>query len=358
MSFRSLKSKLKPTENNPTELTLKTLSKIQTNDHHTSDIEKLQKEIEYDEKTLNIFINHVSLTLDANIEDLKLLIDKKRPEKKVYKVSICDLWLRLKTIEQMEPYTLVTFLRTNQLHRSEIKLSEINNDIIQTKPHYLINYRRSRFIHFHICTGSDKFNFNVGSYVGLVIFSYDNQSKFILNGHHCQRGDIIIKQMKFFNHQHTIHRGIYDALFKWYFGRAIDENFIGIGFLCLNEKWRFDLITYNDKEIFLYEYRILDMFMLTHWLTQFIIAHNVHDMEMNANDILFKQYDIVKKKLINQKNSELLNSWNEFIGSDAKDLELAIKQFIQTIENDIEILSKEFDTKTNMHSNLLVQNMS
>ncbi|CAF3556073.1 unnamed protein product [Rotaria sordida] len=358
MSFRSFKSKSKPTEDNSSEITLTALSKTQKNDHYTSDIEKLQNKIEYDEKTLNLFINHVFITLDANINDLKLLIDKKRPEQKIYKVSICDLWLRLKTIEQMEPYPLVTFLRTNHLHRQEIKLSDIHNDIMKIEPQYLTNHRRSRFIHFHICTGSDEFKFNIGSYVGLVIFSYDNQSKFILNGHYCQRGDILIKQMKFFNYQQTTHRGIYDALFKWYFGRVIDENFIGIGFLCLNEKWRFDLITYNDKEIFLYEYRLLDMFMLTHWLTQFIIAHNVHDMEMNAKDILLQQYNIVKKKLINQENKELLNNWNEFIGSDAKDLKLAIKKFIQTTENDIEIIFKELDIKTNIYSDLLIQNTS
>ncbi|CAF2582475.1 unnamed protein product [Rotaria sp. Silwood2] len=358
MSFRSSKSKSKPTENNSAELTLKALSKTQTNDHHTSDIEKLQNETEYNDKTLNLFINHVFITLDANIDDLKLLIDKKRPEQKIYKVSICDIWLRLKTIEQMETYPLVTLLRRNQLHRPEIKLSEINYDMKEIESQYLTNRRRSRFIHFHICAGSDEFNFNIGSYVGLVIFSYDNQSKFILNGHHCQRGDIIIKQMKFFGYQQTIHRGIYDALFKWYFGRVIDESFIGIGFLCLNEKWRFDLITCNKKEIFLYEYRILDMFMLTHWLTQFIIEHNVHEMEMNTKDILLNQYDIVKKKLINQESTELLNTWNEFIGSDAKDLELAIKQFIQTIKSDLEIIFKELDIKTTIHSDLLIQNNS
>jgi len=255
----------------------------------------------------------------------------------------------------MKPFSFVTFLRTNQLHRPEINLTKITNASIQTEQNYLTNPRRSRLIHFHIRTGSDEFNFNICSYVGLLIFSYDNQSRFILNRHHCQRGDIIIKQTRFFNSAHIQNRGIYDALFKWYFSRSIDEKFFGVGFLCLNGKWRFDLIAYDDRELLPYEYRIFDMFMLTHWLTQFVIAHNVQEMEINAKDLLLKQYDVVKKKVIDQDNTELLNNWKEFIGSDAKDLQVAIEQCIQTIDNEIEILFKEMDRRKTNFSQLLAQ---
>jgi hypothetical protein len=253
----------------------------------------------------------------------------------------------------MGPFSLVTFLRTNQLHRSEIDSSEITNVPIRTDQACLTNPRRSRLIHFHICTNSDEFNIDIGSYVGLLIFSYDNQSKFILNGHHCQRGDIIIKQMRFFSQTSTTNRGMYDALFKWYFGRLIDERFFGVGFVCLNGKWRFDLIVYDDKELFRYEYQIFDMFMLTHWLTQFTIAQNAQEMEMNAKDLLLKQYDVVKQKLIHQENTEISNNWSEFIGSDANDLQIAIKQFIRTIDKEIEIIFKD----TNLFSTLLRQNI-
>ncbi|CAF3321271.1 unnamed protein product [Rotaria socialis] len=358
MSFRSFKSKLKTRENSSTEITLTTLCETQADEHHASDIEKVQNEIEYKQNTLDLFMNHVLITLDANIDDLKLSIDKKRPEQKIYKLSICDVWLRLKTIEHMEPLSLVKYLRTSQLHRAEIKSSDVTDCTINIEPQIFTNRRRSRFIHFHMCTASDEFYLSVGAYVGLVIFSYQNQSKFILNGHHCQRGDILVKQTKLFSSTQTVHRGIYDALFKWYFGRVIDENFSGIGFICSNDKWRFDLITHNDREIFLYEYRVFDMFMLTHWLTRSIIAHNVHDMEVHVKDLLLKQYDVVKKKLISQENTELLNCWKELIGSDSKDLDLAIKQIILTIKNDIENYFQEIGIEINVPSELLKQNIS
>ena len=233
----------------------------------------------------------------------------------------------------MGPVSLVTFLRTNQLNRTEIYSSEINQDTTETTQGYFTNPRRSRLIHFHICKSSDEFHFNIDSYVGLLVFSYDNQSKFILNGHHCQRGDIIIKQTKFFNHTH---RGMYDNLFKWYFGRIIDEKFFGLGFHYLNGKWRFDLITYDDRELVRYEYQMFDMFILTHWLTQFSPTQNVREMENNAKDFLLQQYDLVKKKLINQDKAEILNNWSEFIGGDANDLQIAIDKFIQMIKNEIE----------------------
>ena len=256
----------------------------------------------------------------------------------------------------METFSLVTLLRTNQLHRSEIKLLKANNDRVESESQRLTNCRRSRLSHFHICMVSDQFDFNNDSYVGLLIFSYDNQSKFLLNGHYCQRGDIIIKRMSFFNSTQTMHRGIYHALFKWYFGRSIDDKFFGIGFLCFNKTWRFNLFSCNDRNLFLYEYRILDMFMLTHWLTQSIVPCNVQEMEIIAKDLLLKQYDVTKKRLINQENSELLNSWINFTGSDENDLQLAIKQFIETIESEISIIIEEIDMRAHISSGSLAGN--
>ena len=291
---------------------------------------------------MNLCINHLLINLDANTDDIKLLINQKRPERKNHKPSTCNLWLRLKTIEQMGPFSLVTFLRTNQLHRPEINSSQLNNDPINTEKLLLTNPRRSRLIHFHICTTSDEFNFDINSYVGLLIFSYDNQSKFILNGHHAQRGDIIIKQIKFLSPAQNINRGLYDALFKWYFGRLIDQRFFGVGFLCSNGKWRSDLITFDDRELYRYEHHIFDMFILTHWLTTpYTTAKDAQEMELNAKDLLLKQYDIVKKKLIHQENEDLLKNWEEFIGSGVNDLKIAIEQFSQTIEKEIESIFKE-----------------
>ncbi|UJR31052.1 hypothetical protein I4U23_018562 [Adineta vaga] len=336
MDFRKPKSKA--TDHDSSEIGLETLSKTQIDIQHVFDLEKLQNEIEYKEKTLDIFIKQVSVTFDANIDDMIVLMDQKRPIYKIYKQSICELWIQLKTLEQIELFSLVTFLRTYQLHRLEMKFQDDTDDSLEIEQHYFINRRRSRLTHFHIRVGSDEFNFNIDSYVGLMIFSYDDQSKFILNGHHCQRGDIIIKQMK---NLPVSHRGIYDAVFKWYFNRSLDEKFFGLGFFYSNKKWRFDLLTCDTRDILSYEYRIFDMFLLTHWLTNLSLPHNVQEMAIIAKDLLLKQFDAVKNKLNDQQNSDLLDNWHQFIGSDMKDLQIAIKHFIQTTEKQIDTIFDE-----------------
>ncbi|CAF5167621.1 unnamed protein product, partial [Rotaria magnacalcarata] len=60
----------------PTEITLTTLCETQADEHLASDIEKVQNKIEYNQNTLDLLMNHVLITLDANIDDLKLSIDK------------------------------------------------------------------------------------------------------------------------------------------------------------------------------------------------------------------------------------------------------------------------------------------
>jgi hypothetical protein len=253
--------------------------------------------------------------------------------------------------------SLVTFLRTNQLHRPEKELLPKDDDPIEIQQPYLGNPRRSRLVHCHICTESDEFSFDIDSYVGLLIFSYDNQPKFILNSHHCQRGDIIIKQINSFSRTQKMFRGLYDNLFRWYFNRSIDEKFFGVGFLYLNGKWRFDLITYDDRDLFTYEYRIFDMYILTHWLTQLNIPHNVQEMERNAKYLLLEQYDIVQKKLIELENTELLlDNWIEFIDGNKEDLKLSIEIFHQIIGKEIDIIFKESTIRTNSFSALFTVN--
>ncbi len=302
---------------------------------------------------MNISVNHDLIALDANINDLKSLIDQQRPEQKIYKSSICDLWLRLKTIEQMGPVSLITFLRQNQLYRSEKQLlvqGEGEGDVVvvETPKSLFYNPRRSRLSHCHIYSDSDRFHFDIDSYVGLLLFSYDNQLKFVLNGHFCQRGDILIKQVNYFNGAtQKSHREIYDILFRWYFGRSIDQRFLGVGFLYLNGKWRFDLIACDDRDLFLYEYRIFDMYLLTHWLTSsssFTVPRDVREMEMNAKNLLFEQIDIVKRKLLNIENTELLTEWIDLIGSDVIDLKLSTEKFVQSIEKEMENFFKETNT--------------
>ena len=301
---------------------------------------------------MNVSVNHDLIALDANITDLRTLIDQQRPEQKIYRSSICDLWLRLKAIEQMGPVSLITFLRKNQLYRCEKQLSVVNDDDddadddVENSKSLFYNPRRSRLSHCYIYSESDKFHFDIDSYVGLLLFSYDNQLKFVLNGHFCQRGDILIKQLNYFNvsSQNKSYREIYDIVFRWYFGRSIDQRFLGIGFLYVHDQWRFDLISPSPSlcgNLFLYEYRMFDMYLLTHWLLT-SSSRDVREMEMNAQNILFEQIDIVKKKLMNIENMDLLvNEWIDFIGSDIVDLKLSRDKFLQTIEKEMENFFKD-----------------
>jgi hypothetical protein len=256
----------------------------------------------------------------------------------------------------METISLITFLRTNQLYRTEKQLGNIHDDPIVTPESYLTNPRRSRLTHCHLCSNSDKFSLGTDYYVGFLIFSYNNQSRFILNNHHCQRGDILIKQKNSFLQTQRPDRGLYDALFKWYFGRVIDEKFFGLGFIYFNNKWRFDLLANDDRDLFFYEYRIFDMYLLTHWLTQDHLAHHVQEMEIHARTLLFEQYNLVQGKLIEEGNSDLFDKWTEIVGSDIEDLMLSIGKFHQTIEKEIEILFEETNIRTNSFSALFSQN--
>lgn len=342
---------------NTSEFYSSTDSESPSDNQQILDIARLQNEIEVKEKIFHTSINHNIITLDANIDDIKTCIDQKRPEQKVYKSSMCGLWLRLKTIEQMGPISLVTYLRTNQLHRKENQFLENDDDLIVNPRALLTNPRRSRLIHFHIYPESDEFDLNVDYYVGLLLFSYDDQSKFILNGHHCQRGDILIKKMNSFSVTDKLHREIYDLLFKSYFGRGLDDKLFGAGFIYVNKKWRFDLITYDDRNLYPYEYRIFDLYLLTHWLTQLNLPPNAQEMEVDAKTLLMELYGLVEKRLTEQENNELFNNWNEFIGNNMEDLRISIEKFYQTIDKEIEIIFKKTTVGMNAFEALFTKNI-
>ena len=325
---------------------------VSSDDQQAFDFERLQNEIEYKERSLNISISRNLIALDANIHDMKYLIDQKRAEENIYKSSLCDLWLRLKSVEQMGPISLMTFLRKTQLQRTEKQLTVVSNDSIESPPTLLTNPRRSRLIHFHLDLDADQFHFDVDSYIGLLIFSYDNQAKFILNGHHCQRGDILIKQTNFFERTQKSHRELYASLFKWYFARLIDQRFVGLGFLYMNNKWRFDSITFDEREFFPYEYRLFDMYLLTHWLTEMNTERHIRELEINARDLLSDQYQLVRRRLEQGlENRELLNNWIDFLGSDSTELKLSIEKFLQLVEKEIEVIFKDIDLKVDLSGN-------
>jgi len=305
------------------------------------------------ERSLDISISHVYYSLNANLDDFKNLIDQKRSKKKIYKTSYCDLWLRLKSIELMGPISLIKYLRINQLYRTEQQFDDLDAEPNENQFSFLVNPRRSRLIHFYIYPQSDEYSYDIDSYVGLLLFSYDNQSKFILNNHHCQRGDILIKSLQTFpSNSLQSSRGYYDRLFKWFFDRSLDERFFGLGFLYDKNKWHFDLIAYDNRDLFFYEYCMFDMFILTHWLNKFEVPHHVIDMEILARNILIEENEIVQKKLCEQNQNDLLQIWIEYVGSDANDFRLSLEKLQKNMANELKILIEESSQQSNDFSAL------
>ena len=312
---------------------------MRTEDYGKATVESLQQTIESHERSVNVSINQLLISLDANIDDLTMFMNGKRPEARICHLSVCDLWLRLKAVEHMEPSALATFLRRHQLHRPDIPSPPTEEEFSSRRSTSITNPRRSRLIHCHIHPSSDPFSLTNYAYVGLMLFSYDYESRFQLNGHFCQRGDIIIKQMK---HLQVSRRGVYDALFRWHFDCSIDERFFGLGFVFAKGKCHFDYLTFDSRILFPYEFRVLDMFILTHWLTTTTIARNVQQMEINASEVLRSQMALVKSKFVDpQQCGQLRTSWNETLGVESGDLPLAMEQFQSSAEAELEAILKD-----------------
>lgn len=236
----------------------------------------------------------------------------------------------------------------HQAHRAQDQAWKAHVEQIGNDQSFLTNPRKSRVFHCHITKDSDLFDRKTQSYVGLMMFSYEHQLKFKLNGHHCQRGDILIKKTASFNSNHSARRGIYDTLFKSFSTRSIDERFAGIGFSCINGQWRFDNLVHDHQQFLPFEYRILDMFLLTHWLTTERVPCHVQEMESQVKDLISREFQSVKNHLAEQHSIiESSNLWNELTGDDNNDASEAIDQFNQTTQKEIELIFKAMTRRKN-----------
>ena len=99
----------------------------------------------------------------------------------------------------------------------------------------------------YISCSSDSYDANEDM-AGLIVYSFDNQQKFELNGHRCRTGYILIKVTKNIAQVESIQRIAHGSLFKWFFGIEPDERFIGAGFALHEQKYTFNYGVFNARD--------------------------------------------------------------------------------------------------------------
>ncbi|CAF1095028.1 unnamed protein product [Didymodactylos carnosus] len=83
--------------------------------------------------------------------------------------------------------------------------------------------------------------------VGMIVYSYNGQSDFRLNGKHCTTGYILIKETKNIQHTHSNQGQVHGKLFKWFFDEEADEKFVGGGFALRQGKLIFHSGVFNAR---------------------------------------------------------------------------------------------------------------
>ena len=271
---------------------------------------------------------------------------QKRKDVQVYRYLFSDVWVRLKLMEQMEDERFVKHLRAHQLcPKYNLRVdwnSSMINETNEESAKFLGNSKRSRLFNFHVHPDSDRFeNFNQ-SYVGLMLFSYKQQLRFILGQRYCQIGDIFIRKLSSSDRETTGRRFIYDNLFNQYFSRIFDQNLLAVGFYYDDGRFQFDTITSNHQQLLWpFEYRILDMFILTRWFLAEKLQLNVSEMENRVIFLIDQQYQRTIKRINDLKNSsEFVKRWNEITGTDQDELSNAIQKIQSSIEKEADVLNE------------------
>ncbi|CAF2271037.1 unnamed protein product [Rotaria magnacalcarata] len=94
----------------------------------------------------------------------------------------------------------------------------------------------------HISCSSDRFD-PYGNFVGMIVYGYNGQSDFYLNGRHCRAGYMLIKNVNSINRipADTMHK----KLFKCFFGIDLPSEFSGGGFAYQNGTWKHNSFSFN-----------------------------------------------------------------------------------------------------------------
>jgi hypothetical protein len=98
----------------------------------------------------------------------------------------------------------------------------------------------------HISCSSDSYTPSKNM-TGFIVYSFDDQLKFELNGHRCRTGYILIKETENIDHVKSNQGLVHGKLFKWFFGIEPDQRFIGGGFAFHDGKLKFNSGVFNAR---------------------------------------------------------------------------------------------------------------
>ena len=112
----------------------------------------------------------------------------------------------------------------------------------------MINITPFSVYSFHVSCKSDKITGE--NMVGIVLYKYDNQQQWTLNGVKCQSGYIIVKNIESIQHIQSNRGQVHGKCYKSVFGREIDRKVIGGGFAFKNGQWLFNSGTFNTGTVY------------------------------------------------------------------------------------------------------------
>lgn len=98
----------------------------------------------------------------------------------------------------------------------------------------------------HISCSSDPYDPNEDM-TGMIVYSFNDQQQFELNGHRCRTGYVLIKASKNIAHVQSNQGIVHGSLFKWFFGIEPDNRFVGAGFAIQKEKIKFNSGVFNAR---------------------------------------------------------------------------------------------------------------
>ncbi len=84
-------------------------------------------------------------------------------------------------------------------------------------------------------------------FIGLIVYGYDKQADFRLNGKHCKIGYILIKNANAIKDIKTNMNTMHSRLFTCFFNKEISDDFAGCGFAFQNGQWKFNSYTFNTN---------------------------------------------------------------------------------------------------------------
>jgi len=262
------------------------------------------------------------------------------------------LWTKLTLIEDAlldDAKEVVDYLRTNFSSPVQQIHSMFSERAEQLKKNSLQEITNNSLF-FRILHEKDSSFDPMCDYVGLILYSYNGKSEFILDGQHYKRGDILIKDittipngpiiLKWGSRNQQVYDKLFGTLFNLYCKKALYKHLIGLGIIYEENKWKFDAFILGSESMqspfSLDEHRLLEMFILT-WTKKIDDQPSIRD---NARKMLNEQLDYVKDLLETQR-PDMESIWT------SKEIDLAIKTFECEIKDEMAVLFQVRTSLTN-----------